>query len=242
MDRANDQRRSPPNYNRPRDFIPHRANSYNFYPPERDNYGSSSHYMPHNHLDYDYQMREPQMPLDRYDEREEESQFGFRGQVPYGGNTRDQKPYGRPPISSHIQPYKRRPSYRGNSMHHQQYHQRPYSGPPFPPAASYSPPPDLFSQPPKIVHIPAYAPVLEEKLAQIREEGQRLREAELKLNESVRKSQRELDKSLWELEKVNHNTALATRQVETLCTKEEIEKIEKLAVTTERERELEILE
>jgi hypothetical protein len=72
-----------------------------------------------------------------------------------------------------------------------------------------------------------------------------LREAELKLNESVRKSQRELDKSLWELEKVNHNTALATRQVEILCTKEEIEKIEKLATereAAERERESEILE
>lgn len=82
-------------------------------------------------------------------------------------------------------------------------------------------------------------------MAQIRAEGQRLREAELKLNESVRKSQRELDKSLWELEKVNHNTALATRQVEILCTKEEIEKIEKLATereAAERERESEILE
>jgi hypothetical protein len=76
-------------------------------------------------------------------------------------------------------------------------------------------------------------------LAQFRAEGQRLREAELRLNESVRKSQRELDKSLWELEKVNHNTALATRQVEILCTKEEIEKIEKLAAekeAAERER------
>ncbi|GBC05339.1 hypothetical protein RclHR1_06180024 [Rhizophagus clarus] len=264
MDRTNDQRRtSPPNYNRPRDQTPHRINSY---PSERE-YGSSSHYMS-SRGHSDYPMREPQMLPSRYDEREEESQLMFRGQVPYGGNAREPKPYGRPPIP--LQPYDRRPSYRGghsynpyprpppnrdygppsynnytrgNSMQHQPY-QRPYSGPPFPPA-SHRPPPNIFPHPPKLVQIPAYAPVLEEKLAQLRAEGQRLREAGLKLDESVRKSERELEKSLWELEKVNHNTALATRQVEILCTKEEIEKIEKLTTekeVAERERESEILE
>ncbi|CAG8750126.1 4415_t:CDS:2 [Funneliformis caledonium] len=215
MDRTNDQRRSPPNYNRPRDLTLHRTNPYNPYSSERDNYGSNSHYMSFRGYS-DYQMREPpQMPIGRYNEREEES--AFRGQVSYGGNTRDQKPYGRPPISP-LQSYERRPVYRGGHS---------YNSYPRPPNRDYGP------------------PMLEEKLAQIKAEGQRLREAELKLNEGVRKSQRELNKSLWELEKVNHNTALATRQVETLCTEEEIEKLEKLTnekEIAEREREPKILE
>src|ERR1043166_6075393 len=112
MDRTKNQSRtSPPNYSRPRDLTPHR----NSYSSERDSYGSGSHYMS-SRGHSDYIMREPQMLPGRYDEREEESQPIFRGQVPYGGNARDSKPYGRPPIPP-LQPYDRRPSYRGGNSY-----------------------------------------------------------------------------------------------------------------------------
>ncbi|CAJ0838720.1 11621_t:CDS:2 [Entrophospora sp. SA101] len=72
---------------------------------------------------------------------------------------------------------------------------------------------------------------------------QRLREAEAKLTESVRKSQIDLDKVNWELEKVIHQTALATRQIELLFanSQEEIEALNKLAEKETEENQLALI-
>ncbi|CAG8632216.1 21767_t:CDS:2 [Dentiscutata erythropus] len=156
MDRTSDQRRtSSPTYNRPRDTTPYRSNStYS----ERDNY-SSSHYIPSRSYSQnpEYSMREPPQGIPRYEGREEESQLAFRGQVPYVSNSRDLKPYGRPPLLP-PQSYDRRPPYRGgtpyNIPHPRQnaggpppHNHRDFGGPP------YNPP---YSRGSPIQHHPPY--------------------------------------------------------------------------------------
>ncbi|CAJ0854009.1 14942_t:CDS:2 [Entrophospora sp. SA101] len=106
-----------------------------------------------------------------------------------------------------------------------------------------SPQKTLFEQHTKPIQIPVYAPTYEETWADCKIEGQRLREAEAKLTESVRKSQIDLDKVNWELEKVIHQTALATRQIELLFanSQEEIEALNKLAEKETEENQLALI-
>ncbi|CAG8695884.1 7612_t:CDS:2, partial [Acaulospora colombiana] len=199
-------------------------------------------------------MRESQA-TPRY-ERDEESQMAFRGQVPFSGNPRDLKPYGRPPMLP-PQPYDRRPPYRGGAPYHVPYsrpgvggppphghrdfgaptpYDSPYSrGSPLHPSYQRPPfhapfqrphlPPHLPIFPPKrpVQNISIFSPLHEKEISQSKQEDQRLRDEEWKLMVDLHKRRGELNKSTWEWTKVLHNTSLASQQMETLHTPEEIE-------------------
>nr|CAG8560560.1 13926_t:CDS:2 [Entrophospora candida] len=172
------------------------------------------------------------------------STSSFRGQQQvsssYGGGppplppSRNQRLYGKPlPHQLPQSSYERRPS----SLSHSSSTSSLYS-----PTSStsnslnvnQSPQKTLFEQHTKPIQIP---------WADCKIEGQRLREAEAKLTESVRKSQIDLDKVNWELEKVIHQTALATRQIELLFanSQEEIEALNKLAEKETEENQLALI-
>ncbi|CAG8474840.1 5373_t:CDS:2 [Acaulospora morrowiae] len=247
------RRTSSPNYNRPRDTTPYRSNSSyssdrDNYSNSSSHYISSRSYSQNS----DYPMRESPQAPPRYDMRDEESQVAFRGQVPFAGTTRDLKPYGRPPMLT-PQSYDRRPPYRGGAPYHVPYSRPGVGGPPPhghrdfggpPPYSRGSPlhppyqrppfhspfqrphlPPHLPIFPPKrpIQNVSIFSPLHEKEISQSKQEDQRLRDEEWKLMVDLHKRRGELNKSTWEWTKVLHNTSLASQQMETLHTPEQIE-------------------